>query len=80
MDPQSPAPDVLESEVHGSLPMPATPGDDAEQPEGVAFQVAEGTDLPGVPTGDQRPTNADSAQEAEMRAEVPPGGMNASGG
>lgn len=74
----NPAEDVLESEVHGDIPMPITPGDDTERPEGVAFDVAEGTELPGVPT-QTTATNEDSAQQPTANAEVPPGALNPSG-
>lgn len=76
MDAQTPAPDVLESEVHGQAPMPVTPGDDTERAEGTAFDLPEGTDTPGMPTGDQRATNDDDAQTVDESMEVPPGGLN----
>jgi hypothetical protein len=34
-------------------PLPVTPSDQAERPEGLAFDVEPGADLTGVPTGDQ---------------------------
>jgi len=74
-DKLTPADDVLESEVHGDIPMPVTPGEDTERPEGLAFDVAEGTELPGVPTRTTA-TNEDSAQNTTASAEVPPGGLN----
>ncbi len=75
----TPAQDVLESEVHGEVPMPVTPGADTERPEGVAFDVAEGTELAGVPT-QTTATNEDEAQQPTESAEVPPGGLNPTGG
>ncbi len=36
-------------------PLPGTPSDKAERPEGLAFDVEPGADLTGVPVGDQAP-------------------------
>jgi hypothetical protein len=36
-------------------PLPVTPSDETERPEGLAFDVEPGADLTGVPTGDQTP-------------------------
>jgi hypothetical protein len=38
-------------------PVPVTPSEETERPEGVAFDVNKGTDLPDVPVGDQHPRN-----------------------
>ena len=46
----------------GAAPMPVTPSDETERPEGLAFDVAKGADLSGVPTGDQAPANPDAAR------------------
>ena len=47
-------------------PVPVTPSEETERPEGLAFDVKRGTDLPGVPVGDQNPRNpgATPGQEA----------------
>jgi hypothetical protein len=48
---------------------------DTERREGLAFDVEPGTELPGVPTGDQRPANENAAEiEENVRetGEVPP--------
>ncbi len=74
----TPAEDVLVSEVHGEVPMPVTPGEDTERPDGVAFDVAEGTELAGVPS-QTTATNQDAAQHVTESAEVPPGGLNPTG-
>ena len=38
-------------------PIPVTSSEKTERPEGVAFDVEKGTDLTGVPVGDQHPGN-----------------------
>jgi|GEM_PF-1500541 hypothetical protein len=49
--------------VHGksAAPMPVTPSAETERPEGLAFDVAKGADLSGVPVGDQAPANPEAA-------------------
>ena len=47
-------------------PVPVTPSSKTERPEGVAFDVEEGTELPGVPVGDQSPENPDAAHTEEV--------------
>lgn len=42
-------------------PLPTTPSDKAERPEGLAFDVEPGADLTGVPTGGQVPLHPDAA-------------------
>jgi hypothetical protein len=42
-------------------PLPVTPSDKAERPEGLAFDVEPGADLTGVPVGDQAPRNLGAA-------------------
>jgi hypothetical protein len=79
MEPQTPAPDVLESEVHGSVPMPVTPSEGTERPDGVAFDLPAGTETPGMPRGDQRAANEDDAQTVEESVDVPPGHLNLPG-
>jgi hypothetical protein len=46
-------------------PAPVTPSEKTERPEGLAFDVEEGADLPGVPTGDQHPRNSSTAPAHE---------------
>jgi hypothetical protein len=38
-----------------------TPSGKTERPEGLAFDVEKGADLPGVPVGDQTPRNPGAA-------------------
>jgi hypothetical protein len=40
---------------------PVTPSEETEKPEGLAFDVEKGADLPGVPVGDQTPRNPGAA-------------------
>ena len=75
-DSHAPAPTGPVSEVHGPTPTPVTPGEGTERPEGVAFDLPAGTETPGMPTGDQRPTNAERAQTVRESVEVPPGHLN----
>jgi hypothetical protein len=44
-----PAPDKVRN------PLPVTPSRETERPAGLAFDVEQGADLPGVPAGDQTP-------------------------
>ena len=46
-------------------PLPVTPSDHAERPEGLAFDVEPGADLTGVPVGDQAPRNPGAAHIEE---------------
>ncbi len=58
-------------------PMPVTPSDETERPEGLAFDVKKGADLSGVPTGDQTPRNPEAAHMDETIQETgggPPAG------
>jgi hypothetical protein len=43
----------------------AAPSENTERPDGLAFDVAAGADLPGVPLGDQTPRNPDAARTEE---------------
>ena len=79
MDPESPAPDVVESQVHSPVPTPVTPSEGTERPDGVAFDLPAGTKTPGMPRGDQRAANEDDAQTVHERVEVPPGHLNLPG-
>jgi hypothetical protein len=47
-------------------PLPVTPSDKMSRPEVLAFDVEPGTDLTGVPAGDQTPGNpgAEHVEEA----------------
>jgi len=51
-------------------PAPVTPSEGTERPGGLAFNVEEGADLPGVPTGDQHPRNTSTAPAHESGAGV----------
>jgi hypothetical protein len=79
MDPQDPTPDVPESEVHPPVPMPVTPSEDAERPDGVAFDLPAGSETPGMPRGNQHAANEDDAQTVRESVEVPPGHLNLPG-
>jgi hypothetical protein len=46
-------------------PLPVTPSDQAERPEGLAFDVEPDADLTGVPVGDQAPRNPGAAHIEE---------------
>ena len=51
-------------------PMPVTPSGETRRPEGLAFDVAEGTDLPGVPAGDQSPRHPGAARTQQRVREA----------
>ena len=55
-----PAPDKV---LH---PVPVTPSRETERPAGLAFDVEQGANLPGVPAGDQTPKNPGAAPAQEM--------------
>ena len=46
-------------------PLPVTPSDKAERPEGLAFGVEPGADLTCVPVGDQAPRSPGAAHIEE---------------
>jgi hypothetical protein len=46
-------------------PAPVTPSEKTERPEGLAFDVEDGADLSGVPTGDQHPRNTSTVPARE---------------
>ena len=48
-----------------ATPAPVTPSEETQRPAGLAFDVREGADLPGVPTGDQTPKNPHAATTEE---------------
>lgn len=58
--------------THGIAPkpMPVTPSGKTRRPEGLAFDVAEDTDLPGVPAGDQAPRHPGAARTQQRVREV----------
>jgi len=78
-NPETPAADVPEAEVHGGVPMPVTPSEGTERPDGVAFDLPVGTPTPGMPRGDQRAANEDDAQTVRESVEVPPGHLELPG-
>jgi hypothetical protein len=45
--------------AHGKVlkAVPVTPSEETERPHGLAFDVEKGAGLPGVPVGDQTPSN-----------------------
>ena len=79
MGSQTPAPDAVESEAHGPVPMPVTPSAGTERPDGVAFDLPAGTETPGMPRGDQRAANEDEAQTVQESVDVPPGHLDLPG-
>jgi hypothetical protein len=79
MDPETPAPDGHEAELHGPVPMPVTPSEGTERPDGVAFDLPAGTETPGMPRGDQRAVNEQDAQTVQETVDVPPGQLNLPG-
>lgn len=53
-------------------PAPVSPSDGTERPPGLAFDVEAGTELPGVPAGEQAPGHpgaADAAKSVRERGE-----------
>jgi hypothetical protein len=59
-----------ESAAMTPRPASAAPSEETERPEGLAFDVEEGVDLPGVPTGDQHPRNSSTVPAHESGAGV----------
>lgn len=47
-------------------PVPVTRSRETERPPGLAFDVEQGANLPGVPTGDQAPKNPGAAPAQEI--------------
>jgi hypothetical protein len=76
---QTPAPDAVESDLHGAAPKPVTPSEGTERPDGVAFDLPAGTETPGMPRGDQRAVNDDEAQTVRESVKVPPGQLDLPG-
>jgi hypothetical protein len=54
----------------GAAPIPATPSDETERPDGLAFDVAKGADLSGVPVGDQAPAHPGAAHTQDTVREA----------
>jgi hypothetical protein len=50
--------------------VPVTPSEHTVRPEGLAFDVEDSADLPGVPTGDQHPRNTSTVPAHESGAGV----------
>jgi hypothetical protein len=50
--------------------VPVTPSEKTQRPEGLAFDVGKGADLPGVPVGDQTPKNPGAARVQEAVRET----------
>ncbi len=48
-----------------ATPAAVTPSEETQRPAGLAFNVREGADLPGVPIGDQTPKNPHAATTEE---------------
>lgn len=51
-------------------PLPVTPSEKTQRPEGLAFDVEKGADLSGVPVGDQTPQNPGAGQVEEAVRET----------
>jgi len=79
MDPETRDPDVHESQVRGPVPMPVTPSEGTERPDGVAFDLPAGAQTPGMPRGDQRAVNEQDAQTVQETVDVPPGHLELPG-
>ena len=50
--------------------VPVTPSEETERPEGLAFDVEKGADLPGVPVGDQTPGNPGAGHTEQVVRET----------
>ena len=50
--------------------IPVTPSEETDRPEGLAFDVAKGTDLSGVPIGNRTPRNLDAARTEQVVQET----------
>lgn len=51
-------------------PLPVTPSDKAERPEGLAFDIEPGADLTGVPAGEQIPGHPGAARTEQTVEEA----------
>lgn len=58
--------------AHGKVlkAVPVTPSVETERPEGLAFDVAKGAGLPGVPVGDQSPSNPGAGHTEQVVRET----------
>lgn len=58
--------------AHGKVlkAVPVTPSEETERPEGLAFDVKKGADLPGVPVGDQTPRNPGAGRTEQVVRET----------
>jgi hypothetical protein len=58
--------------AHGKVlkAVPVTPSEETERPEGLAFDVEKGADLPGVPVGDQTPRNPGAGRTEQVVRET----------
>jgi hypothetical protein len=64
--------DRVSQPAHGKVvqPLPVTPSEKTQRPEGLAFDVEKGADLSGVPVGDQTPRNPGDARVEEAVRET----------
>jgi hypothetical protein len=46
------------------------PSEHTQRPDGLAFDIETGADLPGVPVGDQTPSNPDAGRSEEVVRET----------
>ncbi len=53
-------------QAHVVKPVPVTPSDQTERPEGLAFDVAKNADLHGVPAGSQTSSNPDAGHTEDV--------------
>jgi hypothetical protein len=58
--------------AHGKIlkAVPVTPSEETERPQGLAFDVEKGADLPGVPVGDQTPKNPGAGHTEQVVRET----------
>ena len=58
--------------AHGKVlkAVPVTPSEETERPQGLAFDVEKGAELPGVPVGDQTPRNPGSGHTEQVVPET----------
>jgi hypothetical protein len=58
--------------AHGKVlkAVPVTPSEGTERPEGLAFDVEKGAELPGVPVGDQTPRNPGAGHTEQVVRET----------
>jgi hypothetical protein len=61
--------DPASSRQQDPVPLPVTPSDQAQRPDGLAFDVESGADLSGVPTGHQVPRHPGAARTQQVVTE-----------